>query len=325
MPGAQVATLDYAPGGWSVGTRMIVRRANGKAGDMSTAVRARRRRTFDPAQLALALGGQIGHAYAYSPIVTNLTGSAVAIEAWFRDRAWVEERIKDSKLGMALRHLPSGYAAANEVWMWAAFLALSLSAALQALTGHDQPHRAHGKRLRRELITVPARVVHHARRLIVRHATGTTQTGPEAARKPLPLDRPCPSGHQHADPCSVAVPSSRAHAQPRGTPCPSPLKTITTAQDQATTRGSRSDSLWGLAWQGGRRRGAGTARPPTRQGRCASLRDRLRRPLTRGSLPVLGKGNCGQGGALPADRAPPPRPGWLLTQRRLPEPVKRTP
>src|SRR5664280_2101015 len=89
------------------------------------------------------------------------------------DRAWVEERIKDSKLGMALRHLPSGYAAANEVWMWAAFLALSLSAALQALTGHDQPHRA--------------------------------------------------------------------HAQPRGTPCPSPLKTITTAQDQATTRGSRSD------------------------------------------------------------------------------------
>src|SRR5664280_2448524 len=107
MPGAQVATIDYAPAGWPVGTRMIVRRMKVKAADISTDVRARRRRTFDPAQLALALGGQIGHAYAYSPIVTNLTGSAVAIEAWFRDRAWVEERIKDSKLGMALRHLPS--------------------------------------------------------------------------------------------------------------------------------------------------------------------------------------------------------------------------
>ena len=50
---------------------------------------------------------------------------------------------------MALRHVPSGYAAANEVWMWAAFLALTLPAAVQALTGHDHPHRAHGKRLRR--------------------------------------------------------------------------------------------------------------------------------------------------------------------------------
>src|SRR5674536_294319 len=38
-----------------------------------------------------------------------------------------------------------------------------------------------------------------------------------------------------------------------------------------------------------------------------------RRPLTRGSLPVLGRGNCGQGGARPADRAPPPRPGEWLT------------
>jgi hypothetical protein len=38
-------------------------------------------------------------------------------------------------------------------------------------------------------------------------------------------------------PCRAA-----AHAQPRGTPCPSPLKTITTAQDQATTRGSRSET-----------------------------------------------------------------------------------
>src|SRR5450759_333503 len=118
---------------------------------------------------------------------------AVAIEAWFRDRAWVEERIKDSKLGMALRHLPSGYAAANEVWMWAAFLALSLSAALQALTGHDQPHRAHGKRLRRELITVPARVVHHARRLIVRLAPGQAD-GPLTTGYDLLRALPGPAG-----------------------------------------------------------------------------------------------------------------------------------
>lgn len=178
MPGAQVAAVDYAPKGWPAGTRMIVRRMKVNAADISTDHRARRRRTFDPAQLTLALGGQVTHAYAYSPIVTNLPGPVVAVEAWFRDRAWVEERIKDSKLGMALRHLPSGFAAVNEVWMWAAFLGLTLSAALQALTGQDDPHRAHGKRLRRELITIPARVVHHARRLIVRLA-------PEQADGPL--------------------------------------------------------------------------------------------------------------------------------------------
>jgi hypothetical protein len=115
--------------------------------------------------------------------VTNLSGPAVATEAWFRDRAWVEERIKDSKLGRTLRRLPSGDAAANEVWMWAAFLALSRSAGLQALADHDHPHRAHGKRLRRELIGVPVRVVHHARRLIVRL---TPRPGRRTAHRRLP-------------------------------------------------------------------------------------------------------------------------------------------
>lgn len=40
------------------------------------------------------------------------------IEAWFRKRALVEERIKDSKLGLALRHLTSGYETVNRAWMW---------------------------------------------------------------------------------------------------------------------------------------------------------------------------------------------------------------
>ena len=65
--------------------------------------------------------------------------------------------------------------------MWAAFLALTLSAAVQALTGHDHPHRAHGKRPGRELITIPARVVHHARRLILRLAQPGRRTTRSAA------------------------------------------------------------------------------------------------------------------------------------------------
>ncbi len=170
MPGAQVATAAYRPKGWPEGTRLVVRRYPVRAAEISADPRARRRRSFDPAQLQLALTGQVDRAYAYAAFVTNLTGNPVEIEAWFRNRAWVEERIKDAKLGMAARHLPSSTAAANEVWLAAALLALTLSVAVQALTGSDHPHRAHGKRLRRELIRLPGRVVHHARRLRLRLA-----------------------------------------------------------------------------------------------------------------------------------------------------------
>jgi hypothetical protein len=52
--------------------------------------------------------------------------------------------------------------------MWAALLALDCSVLLQALGGIDTCGRAHGKRLRRELIGVPGRLVRHAGQLLVR-------------------------------------------------------------------------------------------------------------------------------------------------------------
>ena len=49
------------------------------------------------------------------------------------------------------------------LWMWAALIGMNMSSWLQALTGHDKHKgRAHGKRLRRELPCVPARVTSHA-------------------------------------------------------------------------------------------------------------------------------------------------------------------
>lgn len=168
MRGAEIASCDYVPGGWPAGTRTIVRRVRLDAEDVRTDPRSRRRRTIDPAQLRLVIDGEADHAYAYSFIVTNLDGDAVDIEAWFRERAQVEERLKDSKCGLALRHLPSGHKTVNVVWMWSAFLALNLSAWTQALAGIDTHGRAHAKRARRELFAIPARVLHHARRIVVR-------------------------------------------------------------------------------------------------------------------------------------------------------------
>jgi hypothetical protein len=170
MTGAEVAECGYRPGGWPAGTRCVVRRVRVERHELRHDARSRRRRTIDPDQLALLEAGQIGHAYAYTFIVTNLDWDPVTIEAWFRERALIEERLKDTKLGLALRHLPSGYAEVNTTWMWAAFLGLNLSVFLQSLAGVDHRGRAHGKRLRRELICVAARVVHHARAVVVRPA-----------------------------------------------------------------------------------------------------------------------------------------------------------
>ena len=83
-----------------------------------------------------------------------------------------EERIKESKCGMALRHLPSGFASVNAVWSFAAFLAVNLSVFCQSLGGVDSSGRAHAKRARRELFCVPARVLFRGRRLVLRLAPG---------------------------------------------------------------------------------------------------------------------------------------------------------
>lgn len=184
MPGAQVAAVDYAPGRWPDGTYTIVRRVRVEAEAISADPRSRRRRTIDPGQLALAIEGAATHAYAVSFILTSIpandrpgdtSGNAESIaevEAWFRRRTDIEDRIRDAKLGAALRKLPSGSAAVNTVWMWAALLAGNLSVLLQALTGIDKHGRAHAARLRHDLLCVPARLIHHGRTRTLRLPPG---------------------------------------------------------------------------------------------------------------------------------------------------------
>ena len=186
MHGAFVAVLDYRPEGWPPETYTIVRRVRVDTADISADGRSRRRRTIPAEQLALALGGQLDHVWAVSFIVTNIpTGghekfdSALDVEGWFRRRTDIEDRFKDAKLGAALRHLPSGHEAVNQVWMWAALLAVNLSVLLQALTGIDEHGRAHCPRLRRELLCIPARVIRHAGRIEMRLPPGRQTLLPE--------------------------------------------------------------------------------------------------------------------------------------------------
>jgi hypothetical protein len=179
MRGAQVAVMDYAPKGWPPGSRTVVRRVKVKAATISTDPRARRRRTIPADQLTLALDGKVLTVYAYSFIITNLDVStpakAIALEAWHRMRTDIEDRIRDAKHGAALRHLPSGNRAVNTVWMWAALLAINLSAWLQelgGLDGGDGRGRAHLATLRHLLLAVPARLVRHAGQAVLRLPPG---------------------------------------------------------------------------------------------------------------------------------------------------------
>jgi Transposase DDE domain group 1 len=179
MKGAQVAVMDYAPAGWPPGSRCVVRRVKLRAQDISADPRARRRRTIPKGQLALALQGVTDEVYAYSFIITNCdvsTGAkAVKLEAWHRMRTQIEDRFRDAKHGAALRHLPSGNRTVNTVWLWAALLAINLSAWLQELSGLDDGHgrhRAHLGTLRHWLLLVPARLVRHAGQTILRLPPG---------------------------------------------------------------------------------------------------------------------------------------------------------
>jgi hypothetical protein len=169
MHAAQVAEADYQPAGWPP-VRAIVRRVRHDPDTLSTDPRSRRRRTIDKDQLQLALDGGIDHVFAYSMILTTLSDDAVDIEAWHRGRVSIEDRIRDVKLGFGLRHLPSGKNPVNQLWLLAAITALNLSTLTQALIATGP--RAHAKRFRAELLNIPGRVLHHARRTILRLPIG---------------------------------------------------------------------------------------------------------------------------------------------------------
>jgi len=166
MRRAQVAETTHEVEG--VGTcRLIVRRVEVKASDLPS-IKGRRRRTIPKEQLRLASEGRLGKVYCYSAIVTDLEGTAVDIEAWHRCRVSIEELFKDAKHGHGLAHLPMGRLQPNAVWMQCCMLAVNLSSMLQQVAGRAV--RAHAKRLRSELICIPARLVRSGRRVILRLA-----------------------------------------------------------------------------------------------------------------------------------------------------------
>ena len=129
----QVAELPFTPDGWKhEPLRLIVRRVPVTAQELlAGSPKARQRWATPPEQLQMVLDGQLDSTFAYSFVVTNIATeemTTVEVEHFHRQRAQIEERFKDAKLGQALRHLPSGKLAANRLWLCCALLALNICA-----------------------------------------------------------------------------------------------------------------------------------------------------------------------------------------------------
>jgi Transposase DDE domain group 1 len=189
MDNAQVAVAGYCPDWWPANTALLIRRIRLDPAQVSADPRSRRRRTLHPDQRALPIPelAGAGAIYAYSFILTNLDvtspDKAAAAEHWYRHRTTVENIFRDSKLGAALRHLPSGYPRVNMAWMWGALLAAAMAAwlhQLTAITAGEDILAGHGVRggkamiatLRWRLIAIPGRLTRHARHLVLRLPPG---------------------------------------------------------------------------------------------------------------------------------------------------------
>jgi hypothetical protein len=193
MPGAQIAETTYKPDGWKhEPLRLIVRRVPFSAERVANgSIRARRRKTIPPEQLQLAIDGNVQTVYGYSFILSDHPAKrdTAWVEHHHRHRAQIEERLKDAKLGQALRHLPCRNIAANRTWMLACLCALNICAMTCEICPaagissqspeHDEqqpepdlPLRRHAKALRHMLFCVPARIVRTGRCTILRLPAG---------------------------------------------------------------------------------------------------------------------------------------------------------
>jgi hypothetical protein len=63
-----------------------------------------------------------------SVVVAGEEMTTAQVEHFHRERAQIEARFKDSNLGQALRHLPSGKLAANRLWLCCALMASNVCA-----------------------------------------------------------------------------------------------------------------------------------------------------------------------------------------------------
>ncbi|WP_158239359.1 transposase [Brachybacterium sp. UMB0905] len=116
-------------------------------------------------RLGQAPAGQEGlfETYRYHCFITNSTLTTVEADRTHRHHAVIEQVIAELK-DRPLAHLPSGKFTANQAWLSIAVMAFNLSRATAHAAGMA---RARIPTIRKRLISLPGRIAHRARRLVL--------------------------------------------------------------------------------------------------------------------------------------------------------------
>jgi hypothetical protein len=169
---AELSSLDLAGQGWPEGTRAICRRERPHPGAQHklgfTDHTGHRFQVFitnqpdpDPATL------DARHHTRQAPTPPSAPPATAALESGHRAHARVEDRIRAAKAS-GLRNLPFDDFDANDVWLTLVLVAQTLVCWAQALLLDGDLKVAEPKTLRFRLWHAAARLVHHARRHLLR-------------------------------------------------------------------------------------------------------------------------------------------------------------
>ena len=150
--GSEVASSTWQPKTWTKTRRFIIRRDPVEEGEQ------------------LSLEGKEWHYWA---LVTNdEERSGDELESWHRDKANVENRIKEAKLGLGLDNLPCQGFHANWAYLLCTLLAYDLLIWLKLLALPEGERTSYAKRVRFRFIAVAATVGRSGRRLVLRLQAG---------------------------------------------------------------------------------------------------------------------------------------------------------
>jgi Transposase DDE domain group 1 len=149
--------------------------SRGKARQVSARLIVRRVRDANPEHVHVNAQGELFRVWRHHAVFTDSPLPMLAAEADHRRHAIVEQVIADLKNG-PLAHLPSGNFAANSAWLVLATIAFNLTRAAGTLASSFHA-KATTATLRRQLISVAARVTRSARRSTLRLPTSWPWAG----------------------------------------------------------------------------------------------------------------------------------------------------
>lgn len=160
-PGAAVAEI-----GWLAFDQARARRGHWRGN--GTWVRLIVRRTPTPPGLRDEAQQALFPTFEYHPFITDQPGDPVELDRFHRAHAEVELAIRDLKYGLGLNHLPTKSFAGNHAWLVLQTIAHNLGRWTARLGDLAATPRQTIKTLRRRYLAVAARLVRHARRLVLR-------------------------------------------------------------------------------------------------------------------------------------------------------------